>query len=132
MCWNERQDRKAEMGVCTGFTAGNLSCRVGGWRLFRWHRHGHFISRQDVLRRGLKTRIDSNFRSVPVVYVLIAVPHAVDQVSLEDDENGDEDEHEEQQTAGVQREQVVFVGKVGQLVQVVLDSGQVCQGADSH
>lgn len=53
MCWNERQDRKAEMGVCTGFTAGarlgNLSCRVGGWRLFRWHRHGHFISRKDVL-----------------------------------------------------------------------------------
>lgn len=34
-------------------------------------------------------------------------------IYLKDDENGKEDEHKEQETAGVQREQVVFVGKVG-------------------
>lgn len=32
---------------------------------------------------------------------------------LEDDENGEEHKHKEQEAAGVQREQVVFVGEVG-------------------
>lgn len=35
------------------------------------------------LRGGLKGRVDRNLRHVPVVDVLVAVPHTVDQVSLE-------------------------------------------------
>lgn len=33
-------------------------------------------------------------------------------IYLEDDENGKEDQHKQQETAGVQRKQVVFIGEV--------------------
>lgn len=111
---------------------GGLSWHVRRRRLLRWHCHGHFIGGKDILRWSLKSRIDSNLWSVPVVYVLIAVPHTVDQIGLEDDKNGKENEHKQQETAGVQREQVVLVWEIRQLVQVVLDSGQVREGADGH
>lgn len=111
---------------------GNSSRHVRRRRLLRWHCHGHFIGGKDVLRWGLKSRIDGNLWSVPVVYVLIAVPNTVDKVGLKDNENGKEDEYKQQETAGVQRKQVVFVWEVRQLVQVVLNSGQVCEGADGH
>ncbi|KAF3849994.1 hypothetical protein F7725_019713 [Dissostichus mawsoni] len=77
------------------------------------------------LGRGLEGRVDCNLWHVPVVDVLVAVPHTVDQ----DDEEGKEDEHEEQQAAGVQREEVIFVRE---LVQVVLDPGKVGERADGH
>lgn len=35
------------------------------------------------LRRGLKGRVHGNLWHVPVVDVLVTVPHAVDQISLE-------------------------------------------------
>lgn len=40
------------------------------------------LLRWTYLRGGLKSRIDGNLWSVPVVYVLIAVPHTVDQIGL--------------------------------------------------
>jgi len=40
------------------------------------------LLRWTYLRGSLKSRIDGNLRGVPVVYVLIAVPHAVDQIGL--------------------------------------------------
>lgn len=39
------------------------------------------------LRWGLKSRIDGNLWSVPVVYVFVAVPHTVNQISLKKGEN---------------------------------------------
>lgn len=119
----ERQRWESALAFTDELSQGNSSWHVRRRWLLRWHCHGHFIGGKDVLRGGLKSRIDGNLWSVPVVYVLIAVPHTVDQIGLEDDENGKKDEHKQKQTAGVQREQVVFVREVRQLVQVVLDSG---------
>lgn len=128
----ERQRWVSALAFTEDTSQGNSSWHVRRRRFLRWHCHGHFIGGKDVLRWGLKSRIDGNLWSVPVVYVLIAVPNTVDQVGLKDNENGKEDEHKQQETAGVQREQVVFIWEVRQLVQVVLDSGQVREGADGH
>lgn len=38
------------------------------------------------LGRGLKGRVDGNLWHVPVVDVLVAVPHTVDQVSLKSED----------------------------------------------
>lgn len=103
------------------------------------HQFPHTRSRAHThLGRGLKGWVHSNLWHVPVVDVLVAVPHTVDQVSLvgkkngikqnrfplrikptevtcfylKDDEEGEEDQHKQQQAAGVHRQQAVLVREV--------------------
>lgn len=109
-----------------------LSRHVRGRWFLLWHLHCHLVGGQDVLRWSLKGRVDGNLWHVPVVDVLVAVPHTVDQISLEDDQEGKENEHKEQQAAGVHRQEVILVGEIRQLVQIVFDPGQVGERADGH
>lgn len=42
-----------------------------------------YLRQLAYLRRGLKGRVDGDLWHVPVVDVLVAVPHTVDQIGLE-------------------------------------------------
>lgn len=46
-------------------------------------KHRVYLWQHAYLRRGLKGRVDGDLWHVPVVDVLVAVPHTVDQIGLE-------------------------------------------------
>lgn len=67
--------------LCTSEFTGNLPVTPLSAGLYP-ALFSHLRDKGSYLRRGLKGGVDGNLWQVPVVDVLVAIPHTVDQVRL--------------------------------------------------